>query len=119
MLILPDNDVIGAVAILRRILESSEWDEFSSALLALTFLSLAEDLGLPRDAPDRAVWLACQSVGAVFLTANRSGGEHSLERTIDELWDAASLPGHHARRSKTDPQGGRLCDDGRCDSSIS
>src|SRR4051794_31449857 len=90
MLILPDNDVIGAVAILRQILESSEWDEFSSAL-ALTFLTF-EDLGLPRDAPDRAVWLACQSVVGVLLTANRSGGEHSLERTIDELWDATSLP---------------------------
>ena len=63
---------------------------FSSAL-GLTFLTF-EDLGLPRDAPDRAVWLACQSVSAVLLTANRSGGEHSLERTIDELWDATSLP---------------------------
>jgi hypothetical protein len=90
MLILPDNDVTGAVAILRQVLESPEWDEFSAAL-ELTFLTF-EELGLSRDAPDRAIWLACQRMSAVLLTANRSGGEHSLERTIDELRDATSLP---------------------------
>ena len=37
MLILADNDVGGAVAALRRILESEEWAEFS-ATLALRFV---------------------------------------------------------------------------------
>jgi len=40
MLILADNDVGGAVAVLRRILESEEWAEFS-ATLVLRFVEFA------------------------------------------------------------------------------
>ena len=64
MLILADNDVGGAVAALRRILESEEWAEFS-ATLALRFVEFVEfvDVGLTRDASDRVVWQTCQEAG--------------------------------------------------------
>jgi hypothetical protein len=90
MLILSDNDVVGVVAILRRVLESPGWHDFIEAM-GLRFLAF-EDLGLPRDTPDRTIWLACQSAGVVLVTANRSGGEQSLECAIEELSDAESLP---------------------------
>jgi hypothetical protein len=50
MLILADNDVGGAVAALRRILESAEWAALS-AMLDLRFIEFA-DAGLARDASD-------------------------------------------------------------------
>ena len=53
MLILADNDVGGAVAALRHILESEEWGEFS-ATLALHYVEFI-DVGLTRDASDRVV----------------------------------------------------------------
>jgi hypothetical protein len=62
MLILADNDVTGAVAVLRRVLESDAWREYAE-FLELRFLSF-EDLDLPRSAPDRDVWLACREAGA-------------------------------------------------------
>jgi len=54
MLILPDNDVGGAAAALRFRLESADWAEFFR-LLGVRFTSF-EEMGLPRDAPDRRVW---------------------------------------------------------------
>jgi hypothetical protein len=80
MLILADNDVGGAVAALRRVLESEEWAEFS-ATLALRFVEFV-DVGLTRDASDRVVWQTCQEVGAVLITGNRTSGDASLEQTI-------------------------------------
>jgi hypothetical protein len=90
MLILADNDVTGAVAVLRRTLESGEWAEYA-AQLDLRFLRFA-DLGLLRNASDRSVWQACQAAGAVLITANRTGGDDSLERTLDELSGPDTLP---------------------------
>ena len=90
MLILADNNVGGAVAALRRILESEEWAEFS-ATLALRFVEFA-DLGLARDASDRVVWQTCQEVGAVLITGNRASGDNSLEQTIQDHAGADSLP---------------------------
>ena len=93
MLILADNDVGGAVAGLRRILESEEWAEFS-ATLALRFVEFVEfvDVGLTRDASDRVVWQTCQEVGAVLVTGNRASGDDSLEQTIQDHAGADSLP---------------------------
>jgi hypothetical protein len=90
MLVLADNDVGGAVAILRRILESGDnaaWLE----LLEVVFTDF-ESLGLLRSAPDRAVWQVCQASEAVFITGNRSGGPDSLDQVILELSDGTSLP---------------------------
>jgi len=90
MLILADNDVGGAVAALRRILESEEWAAFS-ATLALRFVEFV-DVGLRRDASDRVVWQTCQEVGAVLITGNCASGDDSLEQTIQDHAGADSLP---------------------------
>jgi hypothetical protein len=60
MLILADNDVGGAITALRRVLESAAWIEFT-ATLDLRFIAFA-DVGLARDASDRNVWSATQSI---------------------------------------------------------
>lgn len=90
MLILTDNDVIGAVRALRRILESPEWADLTSAL-ELQFIEL-QDVELPTDAPDGAVWQRSQDVGALLITGNRSSGEGSLDQTIAEHAGPESLP---------------------------
>jgi hypothetical protein len=90
MLVLPDNDVTGIVEILRRVLESDEWREYTAAV-GVDFTSF-EEQGLPRDAPDRQVWETCQSIGAVLVTANRAGGSDSLDEVIGLLSHARSLP---------------------------
>src|SRR5262245_56486588 len=90
MLILPDNDVGGAVVALRYVLESAEWAELTG-LLELRFREF-EDLGLARNASDRAVWQTCQAAGAVLITANRAGGAHSLDQVIRDLSTNSSLP---------------------------
>src|SRR5215510_13710793 len=90
MLLLTDNDVIGAVRAFRRILESPEWVDLT-ATLELQFIEL-QDVELPRDAPDGAVWQRSQDVGALLITGNRSSGEGSLDQTIAELGGPESLP---------------------------
>jgi hypothetical protein len=60
MLILTDNDVIGAVRVFRRILESPAWVDMM-ATLELQFIEL-KDVELPADAPDVAVWQRSQEV---------------------------------------------------------
>lgn len=90
MLILADNDVGGAVAALRRVLESEEWVAFT-VLLDLHFIEFA-DVGLARNASDRTVWDRCQAVGAVLITGNRASGTESLEQTIRDHAGPDSLP---------------------------
>jgi hypothetical protein len=90
MLILADNDVEGAVAALRRILELAEWAAFS-AMLDLRFIEFA-DAGLARDTSDPLVWHTRQELGAVLITGNRASGDASLEHTIREHTGADSLP---------------------------
>ena len=90
MLILTDNDVIGAVRVCRRILESPEWVDLT-ATLELQFIAL-KDVELPIDAPDGAVWQRSLDIGALLITGNRSSGEGSLDQTIAELAGPASLP---------------------------
>jgi len=77
MLILADNDVGGAVAALRYVLESPVWAELAASL-NVRFVDF-EDLGLARDAPDRLVWETNQAANALLITANRAGGADSLE----------------------------------------
>jgi len=66
MLILADNDIVGAVEAIRRIFASSEWFDFA-AELELTFETLA-GVGLAPDASDQLVWQTAQSKGAVLVT---------------------------------------------------
>jgi hypothetical protein len=90
MLILTDNDVVGAVRAFRRILESEEWAELTS-ILDLQFIKFP-DVELPRDAPDVTVWQRCQEVGALLITGNRSSGTDSLEQTIHEQGRSDRFP---------------------------
>jgi hypothetical protein len=93
MLILTDNDVVGAVRVLRRILASSEWMGLTTAL-ELEFIEL-QDVELPADAPDVAVWQRSQEVGALLITGNRSSGEGSLDQTIAELRESRESTSPH------------------------
>ena len=90
MLILTDNDVIGAVRVLRRILESPAWVDIT-ATLALQFKEL-KDVELPADAPDVAVWQRSQEVGALLITGNRASGEDSLDTRLLSKQDQRVFP---------------------------
>jgi hypothetical protein len=92
MIVLSDNDVRGAVAAFRRILQSPEWADFSQAL-DLRFAEL-EDVGLASTSSDREIWTRCQEIGAMLVTANRSraDGPESLDRVIEELNGPTCLP---------------------------
>jgi hypothetical protein len=110
MLILTDNDVVGAVRVFRRILASPEWMGLTRAL-ALEFIEL-QDVELPADAPDVAVWQRSQEVGALLITGNRSSGEGSLDQTIAEQGSSESLPVltiGDPRRVIRDPVYARAC----------
>ena len=90
MLVMEDNDVGGAVQVLRRILESADnaaWLE----ILGVTFTDF-ESLGMSRDAADRVVWQTCQTADVVLITGNRTGGPYSLDQVIHELSNDVSLP---------------------------
>jgi hypothetical protein len=90
MLVLADNDVLGLVARLRMILESDEWAELL-ALVDAQFTDFAR-LGLDLSASDREVWTTCQAVGAVLITANRAGGQNSLNQVIRESLGLSIIP---------------------------
>lgn len=90
MLILSDNDVVGAVAALQRAILAGGWEEYIE-FLDLRFVTLAA-LGLPRDAKDLEVWRAAQQAGAILITGNRSGGEDSLDHAIERYAGPDSLP---------------------------
>ena len=90
MLVMGDNDVGGAVQVLRRILESADngaWLE----ILDVAFTNF-ESLGLSRDSADRVVWQTCQAADVVLITGNRAGGPDSLDQVIHELSNETSLP---------------------------
>ena len=90
MLVTSDNDVGGAVQVLRHILESADnavWLE----ILGVAFTDF-ESLGLSRDAADRAVWQTCQTANVVLITGNRSSGPDSQDQVIHELSNETSLP---------------------------
>lgn len=110
MLILTDNDVIGAVRAFRRILESPAWVDLTAAL-ALQFIEL-KDVELPTDALDGAVWQRSQDVGALLITGNRSSGAGSLDQTLAEQAGPESLPVltiGDPRRVMRDPVYAREC----------
>jgi hypothetical protein len=50
-------------------------------------------LGYMEDVSDRVIWTRCQADGLVLVTENRNDdGPDSLQRTMDELRTADSLP---------------------------
>jgi hypothetical protein len=90
MQVVADNDSIGAVAAIRRIIESPAWQTLVVEI-EIEFSDFAS-LSLAANASDQDVWCACQSAAAVLITSNRVGGEHSLTEVIARLGDAQSLP---------------------------
>ena len=90
MLLTSDNDVVGAVLVIRRILESADYAAWLE-ILNDAFTDF-ESLGLARDASDRVVWQTCQAADVVLITGNRSGGPDSLDQVILELSTGMSLP---------------------------
>jgi hypothetical protein len=90
MRIVPDNDVIGAVAAIRRILTSPTLAPLC-VTLNIEFIEF-RDLGLQPNSTDREVWLACQATNVLLITGNRAGGEGSLDHVIRELGDVRNLP---------------------------
>ena len=78
MLVTADNDVVGAVRVLQRILQSAE-NADSLEIVGVAFTDFAS-LGLSRDATDRVVWQTCQATDVVLITGNRSGGPDSLDQ---------------------------------------
>jgi Tfp pilus assembly pilus retraction ATPase PilT len=89
--IMADNNVQGQLKAIIRFLRSETWQEFWEGA-AITVVSFT-GLGLDRDAPDLAVWQACQARGVVLFTGNRNQqGPDSLEETIRTLNQAESLP---------------------------
>lgn len=84
MIVLVDNDVVGAMRAIGRSLECDGFREVVEEL-RLRFAALA-DFGLPRDASDREVYRAAQSRGALLATSDRTqkDGAESLDRVISE-----------------------------------
>ena len=66
MLVMADNDVIGAVSALRQLIESAAWRDLAVGI-SLTFIDF-ESLSLAPTASDREVWQACQAADVVLIT---------------------------------------------------
>jgi chemotaxis response regulator CheB len=90
MRIMADNDVIGAVQAVRKLVESAAWRDLAVGV-TFTFVDF-ESLSLLPTASDREVWQACQAADVVLITANRTGGAESLTEVISQLGDDNSLP---------------------------
>jgi hypothetical protein len=89
--IMADNDVLGQLQIMIRLLHGEAWRDLwlGLNLRVWTF----EDLGLKTDAPDADLWHICQDHQIVLITGNRnSEGPDSLEATIKQHNNANSLP---------------------------
>ena len=90
MRIMADNDVLGAVAVIRRMLNDDEWHDLAE-LVEIEFVEFA-DFGLNASAPDRSVWQTCQQNEVLLITGNRTGGTDSLDAVMRELGAANDLP---------------------------
>jgi len=88
MMVLVDHNLEGYVVLLQGALANGGWLD----LLEIRFV-LFEDLQLPINSSDRAVWRFAQSNQMILLTANRSmKDKNSLEQTIREENRLTSLP---------------------------
>jgi hypothetical protein len=86
-----DNDVERHLQVLLSVCNSDEWREVWDSL-ACDVWSF-EQLCLPRDSSDRALWQACQQANIVLITGNRNEDHaDSLEAAIRDLSDTHSLP---------------------------
>lgn len=89
--IMADNDLVGHVGEIVRVLLSDEWREIwlSLHLEVRTFA----DLSLRTDASDADVWDVCQKEQVILITGNRNKkGPDSLQATIQIHNTSNSLP---------------------------
>jgi hypothetical protein len=86
--ILADHDVVRQARLIWAQFSERDWQS-----LGVSSLAMIADEGLSPSASDREIWLVCQRVGRLLLTANRNmEGPDSLEAVIRELGKAQSLP---------------------------
>lgn len=89
--ILADNNVVGHVAYLARLMQAEPWGSLWGEL-GLAFRSFA-DIGLLPDAADTAVWERCQANELVLITDNRNqDSPESLAAAIRRFNTPTSLP---------------------------
>ena len=89
--ILADNNVIGQVAYLVRLMQAKPWDEFWNEL-GLVVCQFA-DVGLLPTASDVEVWQRCQAHELILITDNRNeDSPDSLTAAIRKFNTSTSLP---------------------------
>ena len=103
--IMADNDVLGQMRVIIRLLLSEAW---SDLWLGLNLpVRVFKDLGLETDVSDAELWHACQDNQIVLITGNRnSAGPDSLESTIKKHNKPSSLPVFTLADPKAVSQGG-------------
>ncbi|MBI3796131.1 MAG: ACP S-malonyltransferase [Deltaproteobacteria bacterium] len=88
MTVLVDHNLKGQALVLWGTLAAEGW----LGLFPLRLVAF-EEVGLPINSNDRAVWRFAQAKGMILLTGNRSRkGPDSLEQTIREENAVSSLP---------------------------
>ena len=89
--ILADNNVVGHVVYLARLMQAEPWAGFWMEL-GLAFRSFA-DVGLSPTSTDTEVWQRCQAHGLVLITDNRNeDSPDSLTAAIRRFNTPTSLP---------------------------
>lgn len=105
--LLADHNIEGQALLLRGTLGAAGWLE----LVSLRLVRFVE-VGLPYDSSDRAVWRFAQARQMLLLTDNRNMvGADSLEQTIRDENQAASLPVITLSRADREPSTPRELDD--------
>lgn len=88
ILLLADNDVVGQARILFGAVSAAGWLE----LVPMRLMTL-DEVGLPRDSSDRAIWELCQERQMILITGNRAGqGDDSLGAVLRSEASAEALP---------------------------
>jgi predicted nuclease of predicted toxin-antitoxin system len=83
-----DHNLKGQAVLIWGIIAAEGWLD----LVSIRFITF-EEVGMPTDSSDRAVWQFAQDNQMILITANRNmKGTDSLEQTIREENTADSLP---------------------------
>lgn len=86
--LLADHNLVAQSRLIWSVFAHEDWRDFG-----VDRLLLFSDIGLPINADDRTIWIACQSADLLLLTGNRNDdGIDSLTNVIAELNQAKSLP---------------------------
>jgi hypothetical protein len=89
--ILADNNVIGQVAYLVRLMQTDGWGDFWNSL-GLALVRFA-DVGLSAESTDLEIWQRCQAYELILITDNRNDdAPDSLNAAIRNFNTSNSLP---------------------------